>query len=622
MLMKITKIIGLLCVVAIIFSGVTGCGSSSESTSSSKGSDSIIVKVNSISGSEITAVVGTLANQKMQPPNGSQQNTSGGAMGAPPTKPSSDGSNGNGGSPPAKPDSNNANGDSSGNGVGAPPAKPDSDGSNGARGKAGTSPAKSSSNDANGKGGTPPTMQGGKQSTFTESKETITFTISDSTAITVEFMQGSQKGALADIKEGSILELTMGANNTATSVIIKNLNAGGGFGGSDKVTNGTAATTIKSEQTVTNKTYSSTNDNENSLRIDGTTVTLDNVTINKLEGKSSNTEDGDFYGQNAGLLVLNGATATIKNSKINTAVANGNGVFSYGKGTTVNISDCIIRTTQNNSGGIQTTGGGTMNAQNLDVITIGNSAAAIRSDRGGGNVTVTGGTYVTNGTGSPVIYSTANIKASGATLTANNSEAVVVEGKNSVELQNCTLTGNMTSSSGGSSTDNIHNIMIYQSMSGDAEVGHSSFTMTDGKIIAKKGDMIYVTNTTCTIGLENVALTPANDIVLRVSGNDSSRGWGTKGSNGGKCTFTATNQKLTGKIIVDDISILDMTMKSGSVLNGSINSDKSKGTIKVTLDGSSKWILTGDSYITGFGGDVKNIEANGYKVYVNGSAIN
>lgn len=38
---------------------------------------------------------------------------------------------------------------------------------------------------------------------------------------------------------------------------------------------------------------------------------------------------------------------------------------------------------------------------------------------------------MTNGTGSPAIYSTADITAKNATLKANSSEGVVVEGKNS-----------------------------------------------------------------------------------------------------------------------------------------------------------------------------------------------
>ena len=217
----------------------------------------------------------------------------------------------------------------------------------------------------------------------------------------------------------------------------------GGFGGSGEVTNGTAATTISSEKTVKNETYTSSGDDENALRIDNAKVTLDGISVEKTGGASSNTENGDFYGQNAALLACNGANVTIQNAKVTTNAVNGNGVFSHGEKTTVTISDSTIRTTKNNSGGIQNTGGGTTNARNLDVETKGNSSAAIRSDRGGGTVKVEGGTYVTNGTGSPAVYSTADITVSDATLTANASEGVVVEGKNSVSLSDCDVTGNL-----------------------------------------------------------------------------------------------------------------------------------------------------------------------------------
>ena len=134
--------------------------------------------------------------------------------------------------------------------------------------------------------------------------------------------------------------------------------------------------------------YTSNGDDENALRIDGAKVSLENITVEKTGGNSSNTENGDFYGQNAGLLALNGASVTVSNATVNTDAVNGNGVFSYGEGTAVTISDSVIRTAKNNSGGIQTTGGGAMYASNLDVETQGNSAAAIRSDRGGGTVQV------------------------------------------------------------------------------------------------------------------------------------------------------------------------------------------------------------------------------------------
>ena len=590
-------------------SSVTACGSNTtenqtvEATEQSEEnqSDSVIVQVTAVEGDQITADVGTL------------------------TTASADAS-GNGAPGGEAPSGDAPGGDDSGNGA---PGEAPSGEAPGGEAPSGDAPGGDDS--GNGAPGDAPSgeapsgdapggqMPGG--SSFEASGESITFTLTDDTAITLEYLQGSDEGNADDIAVGSVLEVVLDEDNQAVSVTVRNLNAGGGFGGSGEVTNGTSANTITEDTEVDSETYTSTGDDENALRVDGATVTLKDITIEKTAGSSSNTEDGDFYGLNAGLLVLNGATATITGATVNTSVTNGNGVFSYGEGTVVNISDSTIRTTENNSGGIQTTGGGTMNAANLDVETQGNSAAAIRSDRGGGTVNVDGGSYVTNGTGSPAIYCTADISVSDATLTANASEGVVVEGKNSVALTDCDVTGNMSNTYNGDSDENIHCIMIYQSMSGDADVGEATFSAEGGSITAKTGDMFYITNTDCEITLKDVAFTLANDVFLRVEGNSSSRGWGTEGANGGDVTLTADSQEFTGNILVDEISSLALTMKNGTSYEGAINPDGDGGTVDVTLDDNSTWTLTGDSYITRFDGDTSNITANGYHLYVNGEQV-
>ena len=227
---------------------------------------------------------------------------------------------------------------------------------------------------------------------------------------------------------------------------------GEGFGGSDQVTQGDAATNLTTDATVTGETYESTGDDENALRVTGATVTLDGVTVNKTAGATSNTENGDFYGMNAGFLATDGATVTIKNATVNTTAQNGNGVFSYGSVTTVNVSDTTITTTKDNSGGIQTTGGAAMNATNLTVNTAGNSSAAIRTDRGGGTVVIDKGNYTSTGYNSPAVYSTAKVTVKNATLNAENSEALVIEGQNSITLENTNVTGNMSSTEGALQT--------------------------------------------------------------------------------------------------------------------------------------------------------------------------
>ena len=604
-------------------SSVTACGSNTtenqtvEATEQSEEnqSDSVIVQVTAVEGDQITADVGTLTTAS------ADASGNGASGGEAPSGEAPGGDDRVNGAPGDAPSVEAPGGDNSGNG--APGEAPSGDAPGG---EAPSGEAPSGDNSGNGAPGEAPSgdapggqMPGG--SSFEASGESITFTLTDDTAITLEYLQGSDEGNADDIAVGSVLEVVLDEDNQAVSVTVRNLNAGGGFGGSGEVTNGTSANTITEDTEVDSETYTSTGDDENALRVDGATVTLKDITIEKTAGSSSNTEDGDFYGLNAGLLVLNGATATITGATVNTSVTNGNGVFSYGEGTVVNISDSTIRTTENNSGGIQTTGGGTMNATNLDVETQGNSAAAIRSDRGGGTVNVDGGSYVTNGTGSPAIYCTADISVSDATLTANASEGVVVEGKNSVALTDCDVTGNMSNTYNGDSDENIHCIMIYQSMSGDADVGEATFSAEGGSITAKTGDMFYITNTDCEITLKDVAFTLANDVFLRVEGNSSSRGWGTEGANGGDVTLTADSQEFTGNILVDEISSLVLTMKNGTSYEGAINPDGDGGTVDVTLDDNSTWTLTGDSYITSFDGDTANITANGYHLYVNGEQV-
>ena len=380
----------------------------------------------------------------------------------------------------------------------------------------------------------------------------------------------------------------------------------GGFGGSGTVTQGTSANTSDADSSVYTETYESDGDDENALRVDGAEVTLDDITVKKSGGSSSNTEDGDFYGQNAALLATNGATVSIRNARILSSAQNGNGVFSYGEGTTVNISDSVITTTADNSGGLQTTGGGTTNASDLTIETSGNSSAAIRSDRGGGTVNADGGSYTSNGLNSPAVYSTADTTVKNAALTANNSEALVIEGQNSITLENCTVSGSM-SENGTSADENTHNVMIYQSMSGDAEVGTSNFSMTGGSLTGKNGDLFYITNTHSTITLSGVTLNNEDNSanLMTIAGNSASHGWGTAGKNGAQVELTADNQTLTGAITVDSISTLDLTLQNGSDFTGTLNIvDNAEGgtavenNAVVTIGAGCTWTLTGDCTLT------------------------
>lgn len=387
--------------------------------------------------------------------------------------------------------------------------------------------------------------------------------------------------------------------------------------------------TLKDDD-LSDETYESNTKDENTILVNGDVdVNMNNITVNK-SGDSDGGDNTSFYGINSAILAKSGAIVIIKNSNINTNATGANGVFSYGgssttnnssnDGTTVTISDSTITTTKDNSGGIMTTGGGIMNAYNLIINTSGISSAAIRTDRGGGKVNVDGGTYTTTGQGSPIIYSTADIIVSNAKLIAKASEGVVIEGKNSVTLNNVTLTDTNNKLNGKSTT--YKNIFLYQSMSGDASNGTSSFTSKNSKITTNKGDTFYVTNTTAVINLENNTITnnDKSGAFLKIK-KDS---WGNSGSNGGNVTLKATNQLINGDIVIDSISTLTMNLKNSN-FTGKINKSNSAKSIDLNIDKDTKIKLTGNSYVTSFTNEDasnSNIDFNGYKLYVKGKAIN
>ena len=386
-----------------------------------------------------------------------------------------------------------------------------------------------------------------------------------------------------------------------------------------------AAKEITSNEDISEGDYTSSNADENVISVSGNIdVNLSNINVSKT-GDSAGGDNTSFYGTNSAILAKDGANLTIKNVKITTNATGANGVFSYGgsattnnsssDNTTINISDSTITTTKDNSGGIMTTGGGIMNATNLTINTAGTSSAAIRSDRGGGTVTVNKGTYKTTGKGSPAIYSTADITVKNATLEATASEGIVIEGKNSVTLENVELTDTNNTLNGQSTT--YKNIFLYKSMSGDAASGEATFTSKNSTITTNQGDSFYVTNTTASIILENNKITnnDSKGNFLRIQ-KDS---WGKSGSNGGVVTLKLINQEANGDIVVDSISKLDMTLSSSNY-KGTIN-NSNEGEVSITLDKNSTITLTGDTYIKSLSNEDttnSNINLNGYKLYVNG----
>lgn len=505
--------------------------------------------------------------------------------------PSGDDSNGQ---PPEKPGDNNSSSDSS-----------KSDDSSSSSDSSDSSDSNKSSNEQ------PPEKPSGDDNNADNSKS------GDSS---------SEDISLSDISEGDIVSVTYDDDGNVEKITVL-MSANGGMGGGGQQSQAPdsyeAVTEYTEDTTKKNKTVSSEGTDENAIHAyNGAEVSLSKYNITRTSEDSQGGDNSSFYGVGAAVLESDG-TLYLNDSTIETDSKGAAGIFAYNDGT-VYTADTEITTTEDTSGGIHVAGGGKLYAWDMDVETSGESSAAIRSDRGGGEMVVNGGTYTSNGTGSPAIYSTADIAVNKADLTANGSEAVCIEGLNSVHLFNSNLTGNM---SDNEQNDCTWNVILYQSMSGDSEVGNSTFEMDGGTLTAKNGGMFYTTNTESTITLSDVDITYAdeNDFFLKCTGNSNQRGWGTSGENGADCLFTAVKQDMEGDVVWDSISQLDFYMIDGSTLKGAVVDDESNagnggdGYCNMYIEKGSTWTVTGDSTLTSLENAGTIVDESGKTVTIKGT---
>ena len=470
-------------------------------------------------------------------------------------------------------------------------------------------------------------MRGGQGASGGEAPEKPDGEVPDSNGQAPDGAGQTEEITLDNIKEGDVVAITLDDDGNAATITVQSMDMDGGQGGPGGQASGVdsydAANEYSSDETVSDTSLESTGTDENAALVsNGAEVTFSNDAISRTSSDSQGGDNSSFYGVGAAVLATDG-TAYVKGSTVTTDSKGGAGLFAYGDGT-VYVADTDITTQQDTSGGIHAAGGGKLYAWDLNVETNGESSAAIRSDRGGGTMVVDGGTYTSNGVGSPAVYCTADIAVNNAELTANGSEAVCIEGLNSLRLYNSNLTGNM---SDDDQNDTTWTVILYQSMSGDSEVGNSTFQMDGGTITSKNGGLFYTTNTECTITLKDVDITynDDNEFFLQCTGNNNQRGWGQSGANGSDCNFTADSQDMKGNVIWDSISDLDFYMINGSTLEGAFVNDESNagnggdGYCNVVIDKDSTWTVTGDSTITSLSNAGTITDADGKTVSIVGT---
>lgn len=370
--------------------------------------------------------------------------------------------------------------------------------------------------------------------------------------------------------------------------------------------------------------YSSSTQYYNVIQCTGGTLTMNGCTITK-SGDGSQGDNSSFYGNNSSIYAgaassssyqsttaASGAKIVISNVTVNGSAQGANAVIAT-NGATVEIDGITIVNTNSVSRGLHATYGGIINASNVNITTNEATSSTIATDRGGGTVTVNGGTATANGSKSAVIYSTGTMSATGLVGTSAKGEIGVIEGDNSITMTNCTMTS-------GSSE---RGLLMMQSGSGDAQgvnpvmtITGTSLTMTDSS--APLLEVATCVTATCT--LDNCSVTVPSGVLMYVMADSQ---WSTSGAVG---NLILANGTYTGTVKYDSGYTANVTVNEGAtwVLNANTSICKlvNNGTIitngyTLTTTSSSG---SGSQQITGVE-QVQSDNLKSNKIYRDGQVL-
>ena len=352
------------------------------------------------------------------------------------------------------------------------------------------------------------------------------------------------------------------------------------------------------DENLSSKTLESTTKDESVVYITKSGISITNSNLKKTSGDSSNTENSEFYGVNAAVLVQ-GGEVTITGGTIQTSAKGANAICATNKGNVIISETKITSTASGSARGLHSTFGGSITASNVEITTTGGSCATLATDKGEGKVTCIECSLSIGGAGSPLIYSTGEISVSKTRGTATGAQMVVVEGKNTASvLENSELKCN---GNGNRNNIDVSGVMLYQSFSGDAATGTSTFNCKNSQMeilssssVYSSAPMFFITNTDSIINLENCSFSYGSNIFLSAKGTSA---WGNSGSNGGVFTLNLKNQKIEGNFYIDEYSGVTINLVN-SQIKGTFNNDNNAAKLAIIIDKDSSITLTGNSYYT------------------------
>jgi len=384
-------------------------------------------------------------------------------------------------------------------------------------------------------------------------------------------------------------------------------------GSSSSKTPAGAAYTLSDGSIVTKsgETLATETSDYNVVQVTKGTLNLTNCTVTKTGDYSSSYsgDDTSFYGTNSAVYASGtGAEINMEGGSVSTNAKGANAVFAT-DGATINVADITIDNQKSVSRGLHCTGGGIINATNVNITTRSETSSTVATDRGGGTVTVRGGTITAKGSKSSVLYSTGTISVDGITGLSEKGPMATVEGANTVIIENSTM----------QSDAEARGILLHQSNSGDAEGTKPVCTVSNSQLTTTNSSapLCFVTNVTGTLTLTDVTLSVASGKLMTVE-------YYKRGENStGHLVLKTTKDSWAyiGDADADDVNNLAVTVGANVIWNGATDADNNAKSVIVTIESGAVWNLTGNSYVSALTNN-GTVNKNGYALTVGSSSGN
>ncbi len=385
---------------------------------------------------------------------------------------------------------------------------------------------------------------------------------------------------------------------------------------------------VTKNENVSNLREISKEDNKSVIQVSNKAkYNATNLELTKESGKSTDFDSSTLYGLNSTFIAKEGSEIFLEDSKLSSSISYSSAFFATGLETTATLNNVELSTDKDNSSALNASSEAKIDISNSEIKTKGNNSDAIKTLDANSLININDSTIITEGQNSTLLYSKGKIEALNIKGTSN-SYLAIIEDRNSLELTNANL---ITNGQDKTINEYLGAFLIYSQESASASNNYTSakLDIIDSIIEINKDSswydkkpLFYLTNTEANINITNTTLNYGSDILLKAVANNE---YGDIGDNVASVTLTATDQELTGEIIVDSNSKVRLNLNN-STYEGKINVDNLSANVDVTFDYDSRWELTGDSYINILQitktdylrkNVRKYIRSNGYNVYYN-----